>query len=281
MQLAIVPTCLKVISFIGTNASFFIRLSWLPMTIVALCGTWTSLKILPLMSELSSEDPERIAAVLGSAFIWVFIGLFIPVVMSAVVGAGILRFVVRGEDPTEGRIFHAAFDKPELRLMGVTSLIVLLLFLISVPLSLAVQVASSAIGSSAFNSAATLMMFLALLAISARWFLAYPVAMMSEKIDLSRAREISKPAYVKLVGVLVATIVPILMLDSVVGLALMPGDVDDIEALQQVMADNWVPLTLAEIVINTLLASVFFTTLGVFYSELVEDGGKGLRVVGN
>jgi hypothetical protein len=247
-----------------------LRLTWLPVLITSLAGIYTSVKLAPFVPAIESRNAAEIADAFSNSFGWIALGVLVPLAMNAVVAVAVLRYVIRGDLGAPGMPVHVAFGLPELRVIAVTVLITIALFLISIPLSLLLGLISSATGSPVVAGIGSVAVMLALLITAARWSMAYPVAAVEDRISLDRAWALIRTSYTSFLGFMFTVLLPLVLLDFVMGLLFGPGSADNADVIQQDIVSNWVLLTITGFAVNFFLASVFFTALGVVYRKLTN-----------
>jgi hypothetical protein len=278
MSLPVTTTVQTTYTFVAQHITTLLRLTWLPLFINALAGVWTSLELMPYVTALTSKDPQQFAAAAGPAAGWVALGLIVPLTMSAVAGVAVLRFVVNGDDaPSDLPVVHVAFGLPELRVIAVTALIFLMLFLLSIPMSIVLGGATAVSGSSIIAVIGMTAFIFILIVVAARWLMAYPVAAIEGKINFERAWQLIRPYYGSFVGFLLLLWLPLLVLDFLTDFLVAPHGVRDMAALRVMMAARWPVLTGAEFFVNFVANAVFFTALGVVYRIATQKPVPGVK----
>jgi len=270
MTLPVARTAQTTYAFVAANALTLLRLTWLPLLINSLAATFSSLKLIPYLPALESKSPSAIAEALGPALGWILLGLTVPIVMSAVAGVAILRCVVRGDRSVSNRIVHVAFGAPELRMIAVTLLIAVMLFLVSIPLSLLLGLLGTLTSSPLVTTAGSLAVVLVLMIIGARWIMAYPVAAIEDRINFDRAWSLIRTGYASFLILMLSLLLPLLLLDFVTGLLVSPHRAQTLEVMRQEIESKWILLTATGFVINFIVTTVFFTALGIVYRTVTN-----------
>jgi hypothetical protein len=212
--------------------------------------------------------------ILAGPVIWWFLGgILLQLAMNAVIAVAILRYVVRGDPGTSDLPVHAAFGWPELRVVAVTVLIILMMFFICIPLSLLFSLIGVVTGSAAVFSLIPLAAA-AMVVISARWLMAYPIAAVENKIDFDRAWSLLRPNYPRFLLLMSAVLVPMVLLDLVAGILIRPSGGDNADLLRQEIENRWMLLTATNFVVDFFVGAVFFTTIGLVYA--IVSSGAGL-----
>jgi hypothetical protein len=272
MPFPLARTAQAIYAFVATNFFILLRLTWLPLLINALAATVSTLKLLPYVPALESKNAAEIAAALGPAAGWILLGLAVPLVMNAVAGVAILRYVVRGDRHVSNRFVHVALGAPELRVIAVTLLIALMMFLISIPLSMILGLISGLTHSGAVMTLGSILLVLFLLTIAARWLMAYPIAALEDRISFDRAWSLMRASYSRFVVLMLCVLLPLAMLDVATDLVIVPRS-DNVETLARAIESRWILITASTFAVNFLATNVFFAALGIIYRMRTEVSG--------
>lgn len=277
MSLPVTTTVQTTYTFVAQHVTTLLRLTWLPLFINALAGVWTSLELMPYVAALTSKDPQQVAAAAGPAAGWIALGLVVWLAMSAVAGVAVLRFVVEGDEAPSDLPVHVAFGLPELRMIAVTALIFLMLFLLSIPMSILLGGATAVSGSSLVTVVGMTAFIFILIMVAARWLMAYPVAAIENKVNFERAWHLVRPFYGSFIGFLMLLWLPLLVLELLTDFLVSPHGVQNMATLRTMMAARWPVLTGAEFFVNFVTSVVFFVALGIVYRIATQRPLPGMK----
>lgn len=224
-------------SLVFGNLITCIQIVWLPLAIFYGAIYWFALKILPLIPGLIHEiatikaqggptDPEQIpmsVLLLFGPLVHAYaIGMLLMLLVFAIITAGLLRFVMRGQRPRLP--FYLGFGADELRLIGTWFLLVLLVVAVEFLGGITVFLASAAT-SIASQSLAIVVSVLACIALFAflLWFalrlsLAGAGAIAERGIGIGPSWKAGKGNSLNLLGFWILLILPLIAGGMVVGM---------------------------------------------------------------
>jgi hypothetical protein len=189
-----------------------------------------------------------------------------------------LRFIVLGEGAGVRAPIHVAVGPGVLKVMGVTVVLSAMLIVGALVLALAVKTIAAYVP--ALLQLMPALIILSLIAISARWLLAYPIAAITGRIDFEAARILVGPIYRRFLALIMVLAGAIALVDFGLNSAVVPLDAADLGAITAAFVKHWPLITIASFASNLFAIASFFTLLGIVYRLRTKEQSRGSAVAG-